>query len=294
MNDMDNDAWFRFWTADWTSGTSRMLNDEVGAYLRLILDYYKNGPLPDETRVLIEISRVPATDWTRVWGTVCQKFTKSQDGLLHHERCDLEIQWRKDTYKQKLKASRLGVEKRRELGMLKEPHGQPTGQPHGQPEVLPGGQQNQNQNQNQSTEPEPKPESHTQEGACGTTVRLPVHFHALKESVGSMFQRRDGDRWNYDEETYLLEVARRPDAVTELGEIQRHRNSVKRDERRYLKGRDVLGLLRDWPQALDQARGSKPAQVLTPEQRKQEQIVLAQIKPLADKFRVKPASQINV
>lgn len=54
---VNSDAWFRFFPGDWESGTDRYYNEEVGAYLRLILDYYKNGPLPKDDQRLMQIAK---------------------------------------------------------------------------------------------------------------------------------------------------------------------------------------------------------------------------------------------
>jgi len=93
---MNSDAWFRCWTKELKSGIARLRLDEAGAYLHLLLDYYDNGPLPNDPAVLASIARCPTQDWARVWGALSPKFNIQCDNLCHNERCDAEIAWRKE------------------------------------------------------------------------------------------------------------------------------------------------------------------------------------------------------
>ncbi len=79
----------------------------------------------------------------------------------------------------------------------------------------------------------------------------------LRESLCRLFGRDPEDRWSYEEERLLVEVAGRKNVLAEFLAISEHRFKTPESDRRFLKGRDVLGLLRDWNQALDQAKLSK-------------------------------------
>lgn len=89
-----------------------MTNEEVGAYLRLVLDYYKNGALPNDAVRLRDIARVPVSEWTRIWGQVQPKFQIGADGNWHHEKCDEEITWRNQMMLKKLNQTKKALESR--------------------------------------------------------------------------------------------------------------------------------------------------------------------------------------
>jgi hypothetical protein len=84
----------------------------------------------------------------------------------------------------------------------------------------------------------------------------PSKLTALKANFNSLFNRPSNAPWAYDEESLLAEISRRPDCLSEFSIIVAHRRTALPEERKYLKGRDVLGLARDWTQALDQARAA--------------------------------------
>ena len=136
-SEMINHNWFRFFGSDWLNATSRMHNDEAGAYLNLILDYYRSGPLPNDMERIRIIARTPLPDWQRVWGSVGPKFVLQPDGKLHNRKCDEEIAWRDSQYAQRVEAGKLGVEARL---ANKQPEGQPTAEPIGKPPGKPAGE----------------------------------------------------------------------------------------------------------------------------------------------------------
>lgn len=72
---------------DWVNGTSDMTTLEVGAYIRLVVKNYANGPegLPDDDRRLATIAGLTLDKWKKVSPVVRQKF-QSQDGKLHSAR----------------------------------------------------------------------------------------------------------------------------------------------------------------------------------------------------------------
>lgn len=146
MDEMTNDAWFRMFPGDWESGTARLRNDEVGAYDRLIMNYYKQGPLPSDIETLQGLTRVKPTDWARIWGAIGCKFHLGEDGLLHQIRCDKEIKWRNERIDKLLRASQMGVEARRKTTGLTD------GATGGATDGRTDGSTNQSQSQNQIKE----------------------------------------------------------------------------------------------------------------------------------------------
>src|SRR5579883_107417 len=64
---------------------------EDGIYSRLLRHYYRTRmPLPDNDRALAAIARVSVDEWEPVKATI-RAFFKARGGLLHHKRCDEEL-----------------------------------------------------------------------------------------------------------------------------------------------------------------------------------------------------------
>lgn len=74
----------------------------------------------------------------------------------------------------------------------------------------------------------------------------------LRDDVAKLFHRNQNDRWNYAEESYLCEVARRPDALTEFSTIADY--YAKPDS---FPRQSIESLLEHWSGELDKARNYK-------------------------------------
>lgn len=98
------DTWMPLYVGDYLRDTSRLTTEEHGAYLLLIMDYWVNGPLPDDDARLAAVARMPLVRWKKIMATI-RGFFAPQDGQLRHKRIDQEI------------ANSAGlVERRREAG----------------------------------------------------------------------------------------------------------------------------------------------------------------------------------
>jgi uncharacterized protein YdaU (DUF1376 family) len=83
--------WVPIYIADYLADTSRLTTEQHGAYLLLIFDYWRNGPLPDDDAVLAQVCRLTADAWSMHQAVLRGFFTKADDGLLHQKRIDAEI-----------------------------------------------------------------------------------------------------------------------------------------------------------------------------------------------------------
>jgi uncharacterized protein YdaU (DUF1376 family) len=83
--------WVPIYIADYLADTSRLTTEQHGAYLLLIFDYWRNGPLPDDDAVLAQVCRLTADAWSMHQAVLRGFFTKAADGLLHQKRIDAEI-----------------------------------------------------------------------------------------------------------------------------------------------------------------------------------------------------------
>lgn len=74
---------------DYLSATGRLTTEQHGAYFLLIMDYWKNGPPPDDDAVLAQIARMSADAWSKS-SSILRAFFKQTDGVLVHTRIDRE------------------------------------------------------------------------------------------------------------------------------------------------------------------------------------------------------------
>lgn len=70
--------------------TGRFTTEQHGAYLLIIMDYWRNGPPPDDDETLATISKTTPSNWRRIGATVRAKF-RSVDGVMRHKRIDHEL-----------------------------------------------------------------------------------------------------------------------------------------------------------------------------------------------------------
>ena len=84
-----NDTWMPLDIGDYMADTMRLTTLQHGAYLLLLMDYWKSGPLPDDDEQLSAICKMDAKSW-KANSSVIRKFFKANDGLLHQKRADKE------------------------------------------------------------------------------------------------------------------------------------------------------------------------------------------------------------
>lgn len=71
-------------TADWSVA-------EIGAYFRLLMAEWVNGPLPDDTKRLARIATLDHGNFVKLWGPTLQgKFVKNGNGTLYNRRLEEE------------------------------------------------------------------------------------------------------------------------------------------------------------------------------------------------------------
>jgi len=82
---MGKDPAFLFYVQDFNDGTQDFTNEEVGAYLRLLLFQFSQGHLPLE-----RIKRKLNSDFDRLWPVLSSKFIKDNSGNYYNERLQEE------------------------------------------------------------------------------------------------------------------------------------------------------------------------------------------------------------
>lgn len=82
---MGKDPAFLFYVTDFNDGTQDFTNEEVGAYLRLLLFQFSQGHLPIE-----RIQRKLGYDFDRLWSVLHTKFVLDPDGNFYNIRLEIE------------------------------------------------------------------------------------------------------------------------------------------------------------------------------------------------------------
>lgn len=84
------DIWMPLYVADYLADTSRLTTEQHGAYLLLLIDYWRNGSLPDDDVVLAQITRMTPDAWSNARSTL-QAYFKHEDGRWVHNRVEAEL-----------------------------------------------------------------------------------------------------------------------------------------------------------------------------------------------------------
>jgi uncharacterized protein YdaU (DUF1376 family) len=94
-----------FFVGDYLSATTRLTTEQHGAYILLLLDYWKNGPPPNDDAVLAQIVRLSPAAWRKAKPALIG-FFDVKDGKLIQKRVERE----------RVRAAE-NVEKRRQAGI---------------------------------------------------------------------------------------------------------------------------------------------------------------------------------
>jgi len=86
-----NDSWMPLYIGDYLGDTMELDGAQHGAYLLLLMYYWRNGPLPVADAKLAQIARTELRLWKKTVGPVVRRFFTERDGLLHQKRCDHEL-----------------------------------------------------------------------------------------------------------------------------------------------------------------------------------------------------------
>jgi len=105
--------WMPLYIGDYLRDTTRLTVAEHGAYLLLIMDYWVNGPPPDDDRELARIARTPLNVWRRYRrGQLIKMFT-CHGGRWIHKRVEIERERARRLNEKKRNGGRASVSSRR-------------------------------------------------------------------------------------------------------------------------------------------------------------------------------------
>jgi uncharacterized protein YdaU (DUF1376 family) len=100
------DIWMPLYIGDYLGDTAHLDAERSGAYLHLLMHYWKRGPLPDDIPAIITIARLKGSDAPSIAQALLKEFfTKNGDGYWHQKRQDIEIaKWQDKSLKAQEKA----------------------------------------------------------------------------------------------------------------------------------------------------------------------------------------------
>lgn len=85
------ESYMPLWIADYLADTQHLTRDEHGAYLLLLMAYWRKGePLADDDRKLAAIAKASPAEWRRL-RPVLSEFFQVGDGVWKQKRVDAEL-----------------------------------------------------------------------------------------------------------------------------------------------------------------------------------------------------------
>jgi uncharacterized protein YdaU (DUF1376 family) len=86
-----NSEWMPLYIGDYLGDTMELDGAQHGAYLLLLMYYWRNGPLPVEDTKLAQIARTDLRLWRKSVGPVVRGYFTELNGRLHQKRADKEL-----------------------------------------------------------------------------------------------------------------------------------------------------------------------------------------------------------
>jgi uncharacterized protein YdaU (DUF1376 family) len=104
-SDAKTDIWMPLAIGDYLADTSHLSTLEHGAYLLLLMHYWRKGPLPNDVAKIAQIAKLERDAWSIAQALLGEFFSLHDDGLYHQKRSDREIaKWQGKRLKAKEKA----------------------------------------------------------------------------------------------------------------------------------------------------------------------------------------------
>ena len=102
----NTDIWMPLYIGDYLADTSHLDAEWSGAYLHILMHYWRKGPLPDDLERIISITKLRSTDAPSITQALLTEFfSLNGDGRWHQKRQDIEIKkWHIKQQKAKEKA----------------------------------------------------------------------------------------------------------------------------------------------------------------------------------------------
>jgi uncharacterized protein YdaU (DUF1376 family) len=100
-------AWMPLYVGDYLADTAHLTTEQSGAYLHLLMHYWRNGPLLDNDSSLAQITKLSPDAWSIAQAMLRPFFFVGEDGKLHQKRSDKELAvWNDKALRAKEKAQK--------------------------------------------------------------------------------------------------------------------------------------------------------------------------------------------
>lgn len=84
------EIWMPLYIGDYLSDTAYLTTEQHGAYLLLIMAYWRNGPPPDNDAILASLTKLAPDAWS-IARAVLERYFVVKNGVWFHSRIEREI-----------------------------------------------------------------------------------------------------------------------------------------------------------------------------------------------------------
>jgi uncharacterized protein YdaU (DUF1376 family) len=123
-------GWMPLYIGDYLADTMELDAAQHGAYLLLLMFYWRNGPLPVEDAKLAQIARTDLRIWKKTVGPIVKAFFRESGGRLHQKRADQELAKASECHQRAAEKRQTDNERLRawRAKVAPDPHQKPNGQ----------------------------------------------------------------------------------------------------------------------------------------------------------------------
>lgn len=161
-------VWMPLYIADYLADTTRLTTEQHGAYLLLIMDYWRNGALPDDDGALANITRLTDAQWKKHRVALSRLF-QIEGGEWRHKRIDNELARATANVEQRSAAGKASAAKR------KKQRDEQQGANENSTDVATGVDTEDQRDGQQNFKPSPSPSPTTTEGKPSFVVASRTH-----------------------------------------------------------------------------------------------------------------------
>lgn len=89
MSNQEVDIWMPVYIGDMLAKTTRMTTEQIGASFLLLMDYWRNGAIPDDNNIIASITRISSSKVKTLKAVlISSNLLNVQDGEIHSEYLD--------------------------------------------------------------------------------------------------------------------------------------------------------------------------------------------------------------
>ena len=171
------DIWMPLFIGDYLADTMRLTTEQHGAYLLLLMEYWRSGPLPDDDEELASIAKLSPERWAHQRVKIERFFQIETGKKWHHKRADSEMLSAANRRKTAQENGKSGGRPRKSAKPRNNPDGNPK-ETQSKTQTKPSG--------NPDDNPNPNPEKSSSPSPSPNPIPLPV---------GNQSMGRDQSKW---------------------------------------------------------------------------------------------------